>query len=179
MYCFTSDGSCGHLENVTYRYLHTLNSAPPSVCSTDLELQPSITSYYLRPTTNLIRTVNLYATTASKRPVHRYLEKRNNTVQAKSIAIMPPAASDKEKQQAAQQAVDILHEISTILVRIQGMLSGGASEAQQQLRSAASTPKQSFAIRSCKEQKHKKEKEKQKTTKETNPLLNHLLELPS
>lgn len=29
----------------------------------------------------------------------------------------PPAASDNEKQQAAQQAVDILHEISTILVR--------------------------------------------------------------
>ncbi|EMR61907.1 putative mitotic-spindle organizing protein 1 protein [Eutypa lata UCREL1] len=27
----------------------------------------------------------------------------------------PPAASDNEKQQAAQQAVDILHEISTIL----------------------------------------------------------------
>ncbi|KAK7756408.1 hypothetical protein SLS62_001634 [Diatrype stigma] len=28
---------------------------------------------------------------------------------------MPPAATDNEKQQAAQQAVDILHEISTIL----------------------------------------------------------------
>lgn len=31
---------------------------------------------------------------------------------------MPPAADERqEKQAAAQQAVDILHEISTILVR--------------------------------------------------------------
>ncbi|KAK9417882.1 putative Mitotic-spindle organizing protein 1 [Seiridium unicorne] len=36
----------------------------------------------------------------------------------------PPSKDDGEKQQAAQQAVDILHEISTILVRLPARLSG-------------------------------------------------------
>lgn len=151
-FCFNAKGKCVRRKMITFKLMRLLDTQR-MVGNTNTRMTAATNCDHIKLSSPRLHVPQAHHPTTSLQPRIRIEQSRPRTKDKN----MPPQGSkeDSEKQDAARQAVDILHEISTILVRTNQTTA--VVESKQSIPQGISIQKISLT---CAKKKHESSKSK-------------------